>query len=172
MKTQHNQREIKKKKFVLKGNSTTVIKHGPGSSSRGIRNNKSEFFCRNWGPHPGGWAQDSWNTTLLPHHPPIRRKLHAYQSSLQISPVKTLSWKPCGSLNFLSTDCLLFWSCSKPFPAPNSDILVCLASSCVRHINLHSRNTNVSLAKANHVGKPKKYNLSTIEWGRKLIFSV
>ena len=37
----------KKKIFVLKDNSTTVIKHGPGSSSRGIHNNKSEFFCRN-----------------------------------------------------------------------------------------------------------------------------
>ena len=38
-------------------------------------------------------AQDSWSTTLLPHHQPIRRKPHTLQLPPQILPIKTFPWK-------------------------------------------------------------------------------
>ena len=49
-----------------------------------------------------GWVPDSWNTTLLPHHQPIRRKSYTLQPSPQILPVKTSPWKPSGNSVFLS----------------------------------------------------------------------
>ena len=33
---------------------------------------------------------------------------------------------------------LLAWSCNKPFSAPNSDVLIYLASMCIGHVNLCS----------------------------------
>ena len=59
-----------------------------------------------------GWNQraDDWdfcNTTLLPHHQPLRRKSCALQPSpLVMLPFKTLPWKPLGSLDLLSLGCL------------------------------------------------------------------
>ena len=32
---------------------------------------------------------------------------------------------------------LLEWPCNELFSVPNSDVLVCLASLCVGHMNLH-----------------------------------
>ena len=55
----------------------------------------------------------------------------------QISPIKTLRSKSCESLSLCSMNCLL----SLPDPAvslsaPDSNILVCLALLCIRHVNL------------------------------------
>jgi len=55
-------------------------------------------------------------------------------------PLKTLSWNPSGSLGLLNTICSfsLFGPYDKNLSAPKSDILVCLASLCIRHVNLGS----------------------------------
>ena len=53
-----------------------------------------------------GWAQDSWSTTPLLHHQPIRRKSHALQPSSQILPIKTFPLNHLGSSRFLNKNCL------------------------------------------------------------------
>ena len=87
-----------------------------------------------------GWTQHSWSTTLLPHHQPIRRKSHMLQPSPQSLPVKPFPPKPLGSLVFLSMSHTFSFhgSAIKPFSGPNSDVLVCLASLCIWHMNLCS----------------------------------
>ena len=88
-----------------------------------------------------GWAQDSWSTTLLPHHQPIRRKLYTLQPSPQILHIKLLPPNN-QSMAFLclflaQATVLLSWPCSKPFSDPSSDVLVCLASLRIRHTQSH-----------------------------------
>ena len=85
-----------------------------------------------------GWAQDSWNTTLLPHHQPIRRKSHTLQPSPQILSLKTLPWKPLGNVGLLSMSHLysLLGPCNKPFSVLNFHGLACLPSLCMKHTNL------------------------------------
>ena len=84
-----------------------------------------------------GWAPDSWSTTLLPYHPPIRKNSHTLQPSPQIFPIKPSPLRPLRRSGFLSM--------SHPFslfgPASSAlkfSILVCLASLCVRHMTFCS----------------------------------
>ena len=55
---------------------------------------------------------------------------------------------------------LLAWSCNKPFSAPTSDVLVCLASLCVRYTDLYSvRDSLFSPDNPNgHYHKTPKYS--------------
>lgn len=80
-----------------------------------------------------GWGQDFWNTTLLPHHHLIRRKSHTPNL-----PLKPLPPKPSWSSGLLSSSHPFSWigPWGKPCSAPDSDVLVCLTSLCVRHMNL------------------------------------
>lgn len=45
------------------------------------------------------------NTTLLPHQQPMRRKSRPLPLLPQMSPLKTLLWKPPGSSSLLSMSC-------------------------------------------------------------------
>ena len=97
------------------------------------------------------WAQDSWSSALLPHHQPIRRKSHTLQPSLQILPLKLPPSTPNqqGFLWFWApTTILLAWPYNKPFSAPNSSVMLCLASLCIGHMNLllNFSNTLVTIA--------------------------
>ena len=89
-----------------------------------------------WNLKADDW--DSWSTTLLPHHQPIRRKSVTLQTSPQILPVKTSPWKSSGSSGDFEhkPPVLLAWLCNKPFSAPSSDVSVCMDSSCLGHMNL------------------------------------
>ena len=51
-----------------------------------------------WNQKGDDW--DSWNTTLLPYHQPIRGSSHTLQTSPQILPIKTLAPKTSGSSGF------------------------------------------------------------------------
>ena len=75
-----------------------------------------------WNLKADDW--DSWSTTLLPHHQPIRRKSVTLQTSPQILPVKTSPWKSSGSSGDFEhkPPVLLAWLCNKPFSAPSSDV--------------------------------------------------
>ena len=87
-----------------------------------------------------GWAWDSWSIALLPHHQPIGRKSHTLQPSPKILPVKTFPKNHQRVRGFFEykPPVLLAWPCNKPFSAPNSSVLVCLASPCDGHTNVHS----------------------------------
>ena len=81
--------------------------------------------------HQTGWYQkaNSWNTTLWPHHQPIRGRSSILQNSLKILPIKSFPWKSSGSLSLLNMcACVLshfshVWlcdamKCSLPAPLP------------------------------------------------------
>ena len=74
-----------------------------------------------------GWVQDSWNTTLLPHHQSIKIKSHTLKPSSYILPVKNFSLKTILEFKFLSSS-HLFFSLS---PAINVSLLQTLMSPFV-----------------------------------------
>lgn len=74
-----------------------------------------------------GWAQDSWNTTLLPHHQSIRIKSHTLKPSSYVLPVKNFSLKTILEFKFSSSS-HLFFSLS---PAINVSLLQTLTSPFV-----------------------------------------
>ena len=85
-----------------------------------------------------GWTQDSWNTSLLPHHQSIRKKSHTLQPSPQIFPIKNFSPKTIGEFGIFEHEHLA-WPCSKTFSLLNSSVSVLcigLASPCIGHMNL------------------------------------
>ena len=69
-----------------------------------------------------GWAQNSWNTTMLTHHQPIRS--HTPCSYHPKFCLWKLPWKP----EFTSFECSHPFSflgpCNKPFSVPNSSVSV------------------------------------------------
>ena len=120
---------------------------GPSPSRGNIHNNIFEFFCRNpLTPWPrwrmvvtSGWAQDSWNTTLLPHHQPIGES-HTPCSPHPKFAYKNFSPKTIEEFGVIEQrpPILFPWPCDKFVSAPNSNFLVCLAWVCIGQMNLGS----------------------------------
>lgn len=120
----------------------------PWSSSAGTRapSTQTEEVTAGWAqasrPTLIGKADDwdGWNTALLSHHQPVRGKFHTLQLLPQILPI-TLPQNPLGSLGSLNISLLfsLVGPYNKTFSAPNTVISICLASVCIRHMNLGLR---------------------------------
>ena len=94
-----------------------------------------------WLEPEGRWLRFPEHQSITHTRPPTnKRRSHTLQPSQQIVPIKTLPWKPSGSLSFWAWDTRS--PCSalaiKPLSAPKSDVSVYLASLCVRRTNSDS----------------------------------
>ena len=88
-------------------------------------------------------------TALLSQYQPIRETMvHKLITNPETAPTPPLTWpfemlclNPLRSLEYSEHQAeplILAWSYNKPFSASNSNVLVSLASLCVRDRNLHS----------------------------------
>ena len=131
-----------------------TTKQSPSSSSSNIQH-ISKFFHRNWGPHPylvedgNHMLRPQTNRGLMVGIPKIpfcyfrtnqSEKFTCPAALPEYFAYKTLPGKPSGCLNFLS----MSYPFSRLGPEINLSllqtrtILVCLASWCIWHTNLHS----------------------------------
>ena len=107
-----------------------------------------------------GWAQESWSTSLLTHHPPVRTKSHHLQPWPQILPKNISSPEPPESSRFSEPKApfLLVWPCNKPFCALNFVDLMCLASAGRGHTHSHLVILWRAVSHSNYMGFYLKIN--------------
>ena len=82
-------------------------------------------------------GEDSWNTTLLLHNLPRRRKSGILEPSSPDVAFKNAPLKAIGELGSFEPELpVLAWPCNKPFFALNSDTSIHLASLCLGHVDV------------------------------------
>ena len=93
----------------------------------------------------GNFKLNTVNTRFLEHHPvtspPANQKKVTHPAALTPNfAFRSFSLKTIREFRVFEhkTPILLAWPCNKPFSAPSSNVLVCLASLCVGHTNLGS----------------------------------
>ena len=124
-------------------NNRAPIKEGSRFPLKEYTQQYSQFLCLNYGLHlGGGWqlqAEHKISGVPLATSPPTHQKKDMHPATLiSNGAYKIFSLKTIQEFGFLEHEppILLAWPCNKPFCAPDPDILVCLASLCIGHMNL------------------------------------
>ena len=156
-----------------KSSQETIV--GPSSSSRDLHTSISlSSSAGTKGPtlvEDGNFKLNTVNTRFLEHHPvtspPANQKKVTHPAALTPNfAFRSFSLKTIREFRVFEhkTPILLAWPCNKPFSAPSSNVLVCLASLCVGHTNLgsviltqHCKSTILKLKK-----KKKLINLASL----------
>ena len=126
-------------------NNSADLGQGLGSSSRNIHNNIS--LNSSAGTKAPTQVEDGnfrLSTRVLEHHPvtspPTNQKKFTHPAALTPNfAYKNFSPKTIREFGVFEhkPPVLLAWPCNKPFPVPNSETSVYLASLCLGHTNLH-----------------------------------